>query len=167
MCLGTNQTFEKALRLCVMVCTGPTMSIVQNLSLTVCKLGAQKHLGLARKPSVIKHCSELNEEKGNLDGYIQRTSLKIGIATFSQRCTCFEKKWLHVCHVCAVTHVCFLMFFLACLPIFQMPLQVSKQTLYYGLKMSAVPAFVWHSFGTNNFYLSAELRNLRFSKHHL
>lgn len=61
----------------------------------------------------------------------------------------------------------FVVSFLACLPSLQMPVQVSKQTLYYGLNMSPVPAFMWHLVGTNNFCLSARLRNLRFSKRHL
>lgn len=61
----------------------------------------------------------------------------------------------------------FLMCFLSCLPSVQMPVQVSKQALYYRLNMSPIPAFVWHLVGTNNFCLSAGLRNLRFNKHHL
>lgn len=61
----------------------------------------------------------------------------------------------------------FVMSFLTCLPSLQMLVQVSKQTLYYGLNMSPVPAFVQHLVGNNNFCLSSRLRNLRFSKHHL
>lgn len=59
------------------------------------------------------------------------------------------------------------MCFLSCLPSLKMPVQVSKQALYYRLNMSPIPAFVWHLVGTNNFCLSAGLRNLRFNKHHL
>lgn len=89
-------------------------------------------------------------ETANLHGYSQRTSLKAGTASFSQRCTYFVERWLHVCHMYAATPVWFLTCCLAA------PVQVSRQV---GHDPSTCLV------GTNNFCLSA--RNLRFNKQYL